>query len=104
MPIAGGRDTQGAALPFLWACHQGGFRVHCNKRVAGTAAWTFSIPRDGCWIETHAPPEAVVAYEEGDLIAMFGRTGLFLAEPVRYGCWSETKHQDQDFLVLRKGS
>jgi SAM-dependent methyltransferase len=72
--------------------------------AGGTAAWTFSIPRDGCWIETQAPPEAAVAYEERDLIAKFGRAGLFLAEPVRYGCWSETKDQDQDFLVLRKRS
>ena len=72
--------------------------------AAGTAAWTFSIPRDGCWIETQAPPEAAVAYEERDLIAMFSRAGLSLAEPVRYGYWSETKDQDQDFLVLRKRS
>lgn len=72
--------------------------------AAGAAVWTFSILRDGCWIETQTPAEGAVAYEERDLIAMFGRAGLSLAEPVRYGCWSETKHQDQDFLVLQKRS
>ncbi|MDB5448689.1 MAG: Methyltransferase type 11 [Phenylobacterium sp.] len=70
--------------------------------AAGTAAFTFPIPRAGCWIERPDPPEAAVAYDEPAVVAMFERAGLHLAEPIRYGCWAAEGHQDQDFLVLEK--
>ena len=70
--------------------------------AAGTAIFSFSIPRTGCFIELQEPPEAAVAYEEQDILEMFGRTGLRLAQPIRYGCWAHQGVQDQDFLVLEK--
>ncbi len=72
--------------------------------AAGTATFSFSIPRTGCFIELEQPPEAAVAYEERDLLDMFSRAGLRLAEPVRYGCWAHQNVQDQDFLVLEKST
>jgi SAM-dependent methyltransferase len=71
--------------------------------IAGkTAAFTFAIPRGRCRIEMADPPEAAVAHEETDVLAMIARAGLSLAEPIRYGCWAQEGHQDQDFLILEK--
>ncbi len=70
--------------------------------AAGSAVFSFAIPRGDCRIERADPPEAAVAYDEALILAMFERGGFRLAEPIRHGVWSTAGVQDQDFLVLEK--
>lgn len=68
----------------------------------GTAVFSFSIPRDGCWLERMDPPESAVAYDEKQMVDMFASANLHIVEPTRYGAWSRAGIQDQDFMILEK--
>lgn len=69
--------------------------------AAGTAAFTFSIPYQGSWIECLNPPEAAVAHERPKLRAMLAEQGMEVEE-VRNGMWHKLRVQDQDFFLTRK--
>ncbi len=61
--------------------------------------------RDGMAAANPAVPEAIVAYEESDVLALLHDSGLRLAQPVIAGGWvgDPAALSHQDILVLERG-
>jgi SAM-dependent methyltransferase len=60
-------------------------RTHLAR---GESALDFRFPLGRCWTIDPRVPERAVAYEETLVREMYGRAGLRLSEPIRYGSWS----------------
>lgn len=58
---------------------------------AGASRFTFRHPLDGCRVDVAEIPEAVVAYDEARVRAMYDERGLALDEPLHSGTWSGGK-------------
>jgi SAM-dependent methyltransferase len=53
----------------------------------GLSEYGFGHELGGCRVEYEDVPEAVVAYDEDVIRALYGRCGLSISEPIRYGRW-----------------
>ena len=58
----------------------------------------------GCFVTREDVPEAAVAYDERAVCEMYGRQGLRMGEPIRYGSWCgrEGGFSKQDIVVACK--
>jgi SAM-dependent methyltransferase len=75
------------------------------RRNSANTAQESSLPHDlgVCRVANRAAPEAVVAYDEGFVREAYGRSGLEIVEPVRYGSWigREGTLMNQDVVLAR---
>jgi SAM-dependent methyltransferase len=80
------------------------YLLNANRHAAiarsGTA-FSFSHAGEGYRAEFAHLPEAAIAFEEEEIVALYRANGLELAE-IRYGTWSESPVQGQDLVVARK--
>lgn len=86
-------------------CFMSFYLLNNEKRremALGTSAYTFSHQMEDCYVELPHNPEAAVAHNEDDILQAMANSGLALKEPIQYGVWSTTQHQDQDRIVVRK--
>jgi SAM-dependent methyltransferase len=77
-----------------------------SRRLIGEGAsiHDFCHELPGCFAKSEDVPEAAVAYEERAVREMYGRRGLRLEEPIRYGWWCgrEGGFSKQDIVVACK--
>jgi SAM-dependent methyltransferase len=73
------------------------------RKDSWARALSFDHVREGCRTNSDEIPEAVVAYDEGDVQAACGAAGLTLERPIRYGRWSGASEplSVQDVLLVR---
>jgi SAM-dependent methyltransferase len=70
----------------------------------GRSKYSFRHELGGCRVEYEEVPEAVVAYDEDAVRALYGRCGLYISEPIRYGRWCgrEGGLSRQDMIIAVK--
>jgi SAM-dependent methyltransferase len=58
----------------------------------------------GCFTTTPENPEAAIAFPELHIRQLFGRLGLSISEPIRFGSWCGRQHflSYQDIVIARK--
>lgn len=67
----------------------------------GESALSFQHRGDGYWAEMADLPEAAIAYDKDEVLALIDRHGLDIAASY-YGQWPTTKLHSQDVLIVRK--
>jgi SAM-dependent methyltransferase len=74
-----------------------------QRRLGQLNRIVFHPGPDGAAYAVPDVPEAIVAYEEKDILAMAEHAGLTLERPVIYGSWSGRRDglSHQDLLVLQ---
>ena len=70
------------------------------------SSYDFRYRLPGCRVQREDVPEAVVAYDEGEIRESYQRHGLLISEPVRYGKWCgrEGGLSKQDIVIAEKAS
>jgi SAM-dependent methyltransferase len=70
----------------------------------GASIHDFRHELPGCFAKRSDVPEAAVAYDEDVVREAFGRRGLLIAEPIRYGWWCgrERSLSKQDIVIASK--
>jgi len=72
----------------------------------GFSHYSFKYELLGCRVESADTPEAVVAYNESAVRALYAKCGLNITEPVLYGTWCKKRDglSWQDMIIATKSA